>query len=60
MRYSITIILLHRRLIQAEKGLCEADDRDFYGNKRIELAGSMLALLFEDLFKRYFKNNHKT
>uniref|UniRef100_A0A914HEK2 DNA-directed RNA polymerase subunit beta n=1 Tax=Globodera rostochiensis TaxID=31243 RepID=A0A914HEK2_GLORO len=45
--------LMIRRLIEAEKGVCEADDRDFYGNKRIELAGSLLALLFEDLFKRF-------
>lgn len=45
--------LMIRRLIQAEKGLCDPDDRDFYGNKRIELAGSLLALLFEDLFKRF-------
>lgn len=50
---AIYIGLMIRRLIQAEKGICDADDRDFYGNKRIELAGSLLALLFEDLFKRF-------
>lgn len=29
------------------------DNRDFYGNKRLELAGSLIGLVFEDAFKRY-------
>ncbi len=41
-----------RRVIQAENDPTSVDDRDYYGNKRLELAGSLLSLLFEDLFKR--------
>ena len=41
-----------RQIIQAEKNPTLIDDRDFYGNKRLELAGSLMSLLFESLFKR--------
>jgi DNA-directed RNA polymerase III subunit RPC2 len=40
-----------RRIILAETDPTWIDNRDYYGNKRIELAGSLLALMFEDLFK---------
>ncbi|CAI4229131.1 unnamed protein product [Auanema sp. JU1783] len=50
---AIYLGLMTRRLIQAEMGENELDDRDFYGNKRLELAGSLLSLLFEDCFKRF-------
>ncbi|CAF2560444.1 unnamed protein product [Rotaria sp. Silwood2] len=42
-----------RRVIQAQLCLVNIDDRDYYGNKRLELAGQLIALLFEDLFKRF-------
>ena len=46
------LALMIRRVIQAEKDPTSVDDRDYYGNKRLELAGSLMSLLFEDLFKR--------
>ena len=42
-----------RRLILALKNPEYIDDRDYYGNKRLELAGSLVGILFEDLFKRF-------
>lgn len=42
-----------RRTILAKLGKINVDDRDYYGNKRLELAGQLISLLFEDLFKRF-------
>eukprot|EP00669_Euglena_mutabilis_P012686 TRINITY_DN7348_c0_g1_i1.p2 TRINITY_DN7348_c0_g1~~TRINITY_DN7348_c0_g1_i1.p2 ORF type:complete len:202 (-),score=83.26 TRINITY_DN7348_c0_g1_i1:6-611(-) len=42
-----------RRMILATQDPSQLDDKDYYGNKRLELAGHLLALLFEDLFKTY-------
>ena len=44
--------LMCRRVLQSMNGIVGIDDRDYVGNKRLELAGQLLALLFEDLFKR--------
>lgn len=45
--------LMARRVLQCLAGLGEVDDRDYVGNKRLELAGQLMSLLFEDLFKRF-------
>lgn len=42
-----------RRVLAAELDPKLLDDKDYYGNKRLELAGQLLSLLFEDLFKRF-------
>lgn len=49
----IYLALMVRRVILAEKDVVRVDDRDYYGNKRLELAGQLLSLLFEDLFKKF-------
>lgn len=45
--------LMIRRVILAQTGRIHVDDSDYYGNKRLELAGQLLSLLFEDLFKKF-------
>lgn len=47
------LALMVRKVIQAQMDRSLLDDRDYYGNKRLELAGSLVSYLFEDLFKRY-------
>ena len=42
-----------RMAITAHIDSTRLDDKDYYGNKRLELAGSLMSLLFEDLFKRF-------
>eukprot|EP00887_Chlorella_sp_A99_P006810 scaffold2.g6810.t1 len=48
----IYMAVMVRRMLCAMINPSLIDDRDYYGNKRLELAGGLLALLFEDLFKR--------
>lgn len=42
-----------RRVLSTVMDRSLLDDKDHYGNKRLELAGSLMSLLFEDLFKRF-------
>lgn len=50
---ALYLAVMLRRVLQAERDRGAVDDPDYYGNKRLELAGSLLALMFEDLFKRF-------
>ena len=50
---AIYVATMVRRVMQAEVDPSSVDDRDYYGNKRLELAGSLIGLMFEDLLKRF-------
>jgi len=47
------------RLLLAALGRRELDDRDHYGNKRLDLAGPLLAFLFRGLFKNLMKASNR-
>lgn len=50
---AIYIATMARRVLMAMHDESQVDDRDYVGNKRLELAGQLLSLLFEDLFKKF-------
>ncbi|ORY86026.1 hypothetical protein BCR35DRAFT_302666 [Leucosporidium creatinivorum] len=50
---AIYIAVMVRRVLMAMADPKSVDDRDYVGNKRLELAGQLLSLLFEDLFKKF-------
>ncbi|OJI96344.1 hypothetical protein ASPVEDRAFT_48573 [Aspergillus versicolor CBS 583.65] len=50
---AIYVANMARRVLMAKNDAALVDDRDYLGNKRLELAGQLLALLFEDLFKKF-------
>lgn len=50
---AIYVAQMTRRVLIAAHNPKLVDDRDFVGNKRLELAGQLLSLLFEDLFKQF-------
>eukprot|EP00002_Diphylleia_rotans_P011826 TRINITY_DN2327_c0_g1_i1.p1 TRINITY_DN2327_c0_g1~~TRINITY_DN2327_c0_g1_i1.p1 ORF type:complete len:1170 (+),score=228.73 TRINITY_DN2327_c0_g1_i1:104-3613(+) len=46
--------MIHRLLLTS-LGRRDQDDRDHYGNKRVDLTGVLLSRLFAQLFKKYLK-----
>ncbi|SCU82842.1 LADA_0C08262g1_1 [Lachancea dasiensis] len=55
---ALYIAVMTRRVVMAIQNPKMVDDRDYVGNKRLELAGQLMSLLFEDLFKK-FNNDFK-
>ncbi|KAG2291482.1 hypothetical protein Bca52824_038151 [Brassica carinata] len=50
--YAITLRLIIHRLLRCALGRNPEDDRDHYGNKRLDLAGPLLGGLFRMLFRK--------
>jgi DNA-directed RNA polymerase III subunit RPC2 len=50
---ALYVAFMVRRVLMAIHDPKLVDDRDYVGNKRLELAGQMLSLLFEDNFKKF-------
>ncbi|KAK1776712.1 hypothetical protein QBC45DRAFT_418734 [Copromyces sp. CBS 386.78] len=53
---AVYIAMMVRRVLMAAQNPKLVDDRDFVGNKRLELAGQLISLLFEDLFKKFISD----
>ncbi|KAK4253155.1 hypothetical protein QN277_010759 [Acacia crassicarpa] len=47
----IYVAVMIRRMMDAILNKDTMDDKDYVGNKRLELSGQLVSLLFEDLFK---------
>ena len=50
---ALYVCFMVRRILMAMHDPKLVDDRDYVGNKRLELAGTLMSLLFEDLFKKF-------
>ncbi|XP_023756456.1 DNA-directed RNA polymerase III subunit 2-like [Lactuca sativa] len=47
----VYVVVMLRRMMDALLNKHSMDDKDYIGNKRFELSGQLISLLFEDLFK---------
>lgn len=50
---ALYLAFMVKRVLMARHDPKLVDNRDYVGNKRLELAGQLLSLLFEDLFKKF-------
>ncbi|PPD95028.1 hypothetical protein GOBAR_DD07978 [Gossypium barbadense] len=49
------VAVMLRRMLEATLNKHAMDDKDYVGNKHLELSGQLISLLFEDLFKQTIK-----
>jgi DNA-directed RNA polymerase III subunit RPC2 len=56
----IFLSLMIRRVLQSFDQPLYIDDKDYYGNKRLELSGHLISILFQDLFKKTLIEIEKT
>ncbi|XP_051121489.1 DNA-directed RNA polymerase III subunit 2 isoform X2 [Andrographis paniculata] len=54
------VAVMLRRMMEAILNKDAIDDKDYVGNKRLELSGQLISLLFEDLFKTMNDEARKT
>ncbi|KAH9686445.1 DNA-directed RNA polymerase III subunit 2 [Citrus sinensis] len=54
------VAVMLRRMVEAMLNKDAMDDKDYVGNKRLELSGQLVSLLFEDLFKTMISEVQKT
>ncbi|PON86208.1 DNA-directed RNA polymerase, subunit [Trema orientale] len=56
----IYVAVMLRRIMDAILNKDAMDDKDYVGNKRLELSGQLISLLFEDLFKTMISEARKS
>ncbi len=56
MKKSYFVGYMVYRLLNAHLGRASEDDRDHYGKKRLDMAGSLLASLFHHLFRDFIRD----
>ncbi|WCJ39192.1 DNA-directed RNA polymerase III subunit 2 [Euphorbia peplus] len=54
------VAVMLRRMMEAMLNKDAMDDKDYVGNKRLELSGQLVSLLFEDLFKTMISEVQRT